>query len=229
MPNNNEVMKKIGRKTNTSQSAGMTSGTSNAPSTAPPIPQGVPQSINQTGMEDDEARRTSETVLSTPNNDQVIESFQDPEDREEDESRSDISVGFENFEELTELGTPYRASDLPLDQDLYSEITVEFPSCKVFLLYGDSARGLKKSEKVFFTAGRHFQALKLGEAGLPRSISNSTEKAMTRSGCRGVFSEELAILNELLTKLYCFKDQDGIGFAVQKNILINLNQRLRAC
>lgn len=67
--------------------------------------------------------------------------------------KSDISLGVRNFEELTELGMPYRASNLPLDQDLYSEIMVEFPSCKVFSSYGDSERGLKKSEKVFFTAG----------------------------------------------------------------------------
>ena len=224
MPNNNEVSKKLGRRTNNSQSAGM----SNAPSITPLTPQGAPQTINQPEAENDDARRTSETVLGTSNSRQVIESFQDPREQEEDDLRSDVSLGFGNFEELMELGVPYRASDLPLNPDAYSEITVEFPSCKAFSSYGDSEKGLKKSEKVFFTAGRHFQALKLGEAGLRQSMANSTEKAMSQSGRRKVFSKELAILNELLTKLYCFRDHDRIGFAVQRIILVNLNQRLRA-
>jgi len=51
---------------------------------------------------------------------------------------------------------------------VYSEVVIEFPSCKPFSSYGDSEKGLRKSEKVFSTAGQHFQALKLGEVGLRR-------------------------------------------------------------
>lgn len=89
-------------------------------------------------------------------------------------------MGLTEFGELTELGFPYRASDLPLDRDLYSEVFIEFPSCKAFSTYSVSEKGLKKSERVFST-GRHFQALKLGEASLQRPIASSIGKTMSRN------------------------------------------------
>ena len=98
----------------------------------------------------------------------------------------------------------------------------------MFSSYGDTEKGLKKSEKVFSTAGRHIQALKLGETSLRRSISNYPGKNMSRNERKKIFTEELAILNELLTNLYCFKDDDRVGFALQRIILVNLNQQLRA-
>lgn len=227
MSNNNETTKKAGRKTNNSQSAGMTSNTGGTPSITPLIPQGAPRMFNEPEIGNVEIARNSESVPGASNDEQVTQLLQELEEQEKDDSRSDISLGFGNFEELTELGSPYLASDLPLDQDAYCELTIEFPSCKAFSSYGDSKKGLRKSERVFTTAGRHFQALRLGEAGLGRSVSSVTE-TMSRSERRKVFSEELAILNELLTKLYCFKDQDRVGYAIQKIILVNLNQRLRA-
>ena len=47
---------------------------------------------------------------------------------------------------------------------------------------------------------------------------------MLQNECKRVFSKELAILNELLTKLYRFKDGEHVGFALQRIILINLNK-----
>ena len=229
MSSNNEGTKKVGRKTNNSQSAGMTSSTSNAPIVASSVPQNTPQVRNLPEPEDDDTRQTPETFLSASSGGQVVEPFKDPEELENEESRSDHNLGMGDFEELTEMGSPYRTSDLPSDRDAYSEITIEFPSCKAFSSYGDSEKGLKKSEKVFSTGGRHLQALKLGEVSLRRPISGSIGKNMSRNERKKVFSEELGILNDLLTNLYCFKDGNRVGFAIQKIILINLNQRLRAC
>ena len=225
MPNNNDGTKKIGRRTNNSQSAGMTSGTSNTPGMKSPIPQEVLPTNTLPEMENDEMRPISENA---PSGEQGAEPFEDPADQEEDDLRSDYSLGLVEFGELTELGTPYRPNDLPLDQNAYSEVTIEFPSCKAFSSYGDTEKGLKKSERVFSTAGRHLQALKLGETSLRRSISSYPGKNMSRNERKKIFTEELAILNELLTNLYCFKDEDRVGFALQRIILVNLNQRLRA-
>ena len=227
MPNNNETSKRTSRKTNNSQSAGMTGGMSGAPVVVPSVPQGTPLVGILPEMEIDDTKRITEGLLGTPSGGPVIEPFQDPEDQEEDDLRSEHDLGIKEFEELTELGIPYRASDLPDDREAYSEITVEFPSCKAFSMYGDSEKGLRKSEKVFSTAGRHFQALKLGEVGLRRPIASSSGRNMSRNDRKRIFSEELAILNELLTNVYCFKDDDRIGYAIQKIILVNLNQRLR--
>ena len=227
MPHSNEMSKKSGHKTSNSQSAGMSSGTSNIPVIATSIPQGAPQADTFPETED-YVRQTSENVLNAPSSGQDVEPLGSIEEQEEEDSRSEYSLALGDFGELTELGSPYRASDLPLDRELYSEVTIEFPSCKSFSSYGDSEKGLKKSEKVFSTTGHHLQALRLGETSLRRSISNTTEKNMSRNEHKRVFSEELAILNELLTKLYCFKDGEHVGFALQRIILVNLNQRLRA-
>ncbi|EDR10742.1 uncharacterized protein LACBIDRAFT_324609 [Laccaria bicolor S238N-H82] len=223
MANNNEGTRKTGRKTNNSQSAGMAGGTSTTPGITSSTSQVVPPTNTLPEAENDEARPISE---SAPSGGQHVESFEGPADQEEDDIRSDYSLGLVEFGELTELGGPYRASDLPSDRSAYSEITIEFPSCKAFSSYGDMEKGLKKSEKVFSTAGRHLQALKFGETSLRRSISNYPGKNMSRNR-KKVFTEELGILNELLTNLYCFKDEERIGFALQRIILVSLNQRLR--
>jgi len=52
---------------------------------------------------------------------------------------------------------------------------------------------------------------------------------MSRNEHKRIFSEELSILNDLLTNLYCFRDNDHVRFAIQRIILVNLNQRLRVC
>ena len=226
MPNNNDA-KKIGRKTNNSQSAGMTSGTSSTPVVTSSVPQSTPQTRALPEIDNDDTTK-SETVQGASSGEQVIGPLQNPEDLDEDNLGSDYNSSLRDFGELTPLGIPYRANDLPLDQKAYSEITVEFPSCKEFSSYGDSEKGLKKSERVFSTAGRYFQALKLGEEGLRRPIPTSAGKNMSRNERKRIFSEELGILNELLTNLYCFKDEDRVGYALQRIILINLNQRLRA-
>ena len=194
----------------------MTSGTSSTPQT-----RALPEIDN-----DDTTK--SETVQGASSGEQVIGPLQNPEDLDEDNLGSDYNPSLRDFGELTPLGIPYRANDLPLDQKAYSEITVEFPSCKEFSSYGDSEKGLKKSERVFSTAGRYFQALKLGEEGLRRPIPTSAGENMLRNERKRIFSEELGILNELLTNLYCFKDEDHVGYTLQRIILINLNQRLRA-
>ena len=229
MPNNSETTKKHARKTNNSQSAGMTGAASNAPSFTPPVSQEAPQTSIFPDTVSEDARRVSEVVQGAPSSRQAKDPFVDPGEQEEEDSRSESNLDLTEFGELTKLSLPYRASDLPLDRDLYSEVTIEFPSCKTFSTYGDSEEGLKKSEKVFSTAGRHFQALKLGEASLRRPIASSVGKTLSRNERRKLFSEELSILNELLTNLYCFRDGNRVGFATQRIILVNLNQRLKAC
>ena len=201
----------------------MSSGMSNIPVIATSISQGAPQADTFSETED-YARQTSEDILNVPSGGQDVEPFGSIEEWEEEDSRSEYSLALGDFGELTESGSPYQAGDLPLDQELYLEVTIKFPSCKAFSSYGDSEKGLNKAEKVFSTANCHLQALKLGETSLQQSISNTAEKNMSRNKCKRVFSEELAILNELLTRLYCFKDGECVGFALQRIILINLNQ-----
>ena len=104
MPNNNDGTKKIGRRTNNSQSAGMTGGTSNTPNTRSPIPQEVLPTSTLPEMENDEMRPISENA---PSGGQGVEPFKDPADQEEDDLRSDYSLGLVEFGELTELGVPY--------------------------------------------------------------------------------------------------------------------------
>ena len=165
MSNNNEGTKKFGHKTNNSQSAGMTSGTGSASITMVSVPQGaietkvLPEADNQDLTK-------SETVQGASGNESVTGPLQDLEGGEEDNLGSDVNPNLREFGELTQLGTPYRFSDLPVDRDAYSEIRIDFPSCKEFPLYGDLQKGLKKSERVFSTAGQYFQALKLEEEGL---------------------------------------------------------------
>ena len=105
-------------------------------------------------------------VLGVSSGRQVIEPFQNPEKQKEDDLRSGYGLGLVDFGELGKLGSPYQASNIPSDQEAYSEVIIKFPSCKPFSSYGDSEKGPKKSEKVFSMAGQHFQALKLGEASL---------------------------------------------------------------
>ena len=154
MANNNEGTRKTSRKTNNSQSAGMTSGTSNAPAAASSVPQNTPQTRNIPEAEDNDTRQTAEIVPSTSGSGQVIGSSKNPEEHEDDDFRSDYNLGLGDFEELTDMGSTYRANELPSDQDAYSEIVIEFPSCKAFSSYRDSEKGLKKLERVFTTAGR---------------------------------------------------------------------------
>ena len=131
--------------------------------------------------------------------------------------------------DLVDLGTPFAPDDLP-DRGSYKEILVEFPACMPFSSFGESITdtGLDRSEKIFALAGRHRQALQLGETALRRPIYSSYGKVISRKERRDLFKEEMDILRELLTNLYYFNNNtDGAGFALQKIILINLNQQLK--
>ena len=100
-----------------------------------------------------------------------------------------------------------------------------------FSSFGESVTdsGFERSEKIFALAGRHRQALQLGEAALRRPIYSSYGKVVSCEGRKDLFKEEMDILKELLSNLYYFNS--GIsqaGFALQKIILVNLNHRLKA-
>ena len=136
---------------------------------------------------------------------------------------------YPDIEDLTDLGAPFGSEDLP-DRGAYKEVFVEFPACMPFASFGETVTdtGLDRSEKIFTLAGRHRQALQLGEAALRRPIYSSYGKVVSRKGRKDLFKEEMDILRELLTNLYHFNS--GINqadFALQKIILVNLNHRLK--
>ncbi|EDR12628.1 uncharacterized protein LACBIDRAFT_323223 [Laccaria bicolor S238N-H82] len=135
-----------------------------------------------------------------------------------------------DIEDLTELGTPFAFEDLP-DRGSYREIFIEFPGCMPFSSFGETVTdtGFDRSEKIFALAGRHRQALQLGEAALRRPIYNSYNKVVTRKGRKDLFKEEMDTLKELLSRLYYFNDESNVaGFALQRIILVNLNHQLKA-
>ena len=137
---------------------------------------------------------------------------------------------YPDIEDLVDVGEPFASEDLP-DRGAYKEIFVEFPSCMPFSSFGETVTdtGLDRSEKIFALAGRHRQALQLGEAALRQPIYSSYDKVVSRKGRKDLFKEEMDILRELLTNLYYF-NEDGTnqsGFALQKIILVNLNHRLK--
>ena len=88
--------------------------------------------------------------------------------------------------------------------------------------------GLDRSERIFALAGRHRQALQLGETALCQPIYSSYDKVVSRKGRKDLFKEEMEILRELLTNLYYFSNETNQArFALQKIILVNLNHRLK--
>ena len=108
---------------------------------------------------------------------------------------------------------------------------MDFPACMPFSSFGESITdtGLDRSEKIFTLAGRHRLALQLGEAALRRPIYSSYGKVVMRKGRKDLFKEEMEILKELLSSLYYFSNgTNQAGFALQKIILVNLNQRLKS-
>ena len=118
--------------------------------------------------------------------------------------------------DLVDLGTSFAPNHLP-NRGSYKEILLEFPACMPFSSFRESITdtGLDRSEKIFALAGQHRQALMLGETALQCPIYSSYGKVVSQ-------------IRELLTNLYYFNNNtDGAGFALQKIILINLNQQLK--
>lgn len=107
--------------------------------------------------------------------------------------------------EDVELGVPFTPEDLP-DQGSYKEITVEFPACLPFSSFGEfiTDMGLDRSEKIFTLAGRHRQALQLGETALQQPVYSSYGRVVSCKGWKDLFEEEMDILKELLSNLYYF-------------------------
>ena len=100
-----------------------------------------------------------------------------------------------------------------------------------FSSFGESITdtGLDRSEKIFALAGRHCQALQLGEAALRRLIYSSYGKVVTRKGRKDLFKEEMDTLKELLSHLYYFNNgANGAGFMLQRIIPVNLNHQLKS-
>ena len=88
---------------------------------------------------------------------------------------------YPDVEDLIDLGAPFGPDNLP-DRGAYKEILVEFPTCMPFSSFGESITdtGLDRSEKIFALAGRHCQALQLGEAALWWPIYSSYGKLVSR-------------------------------------------------
>lgn len=78
-----------------------------------------------------------------------------------------IEPEYPDIGDLVELGAPFAPEDLP-DRGLYKEILIDFPACMPFSSFMESVTdsGFERSEKIFALAGRHRQALQLGEAAL---------------------------------------------------------------
>ena len=218
-----------GRKTNNSQSAGMTKGPTNKPiSGTTNTPRGKEITLE-----------TSTQNVFTPGTPDISEgldipealSFQTAQERDQQTPIPEAAeTGYPDIEDLVDIGVPFAPEDLP-DRGAYKEILVEFPSCMPFSSFGETVTdtGLDRSEKIFALAGRHRQALQLGEAALRRPIYSSYDKVVSRKGRKDLFKEEMDILRELLTNLYYFNDDrtNQAGFALQKIILVNLNHRLK--
>ena len=157
-------------------------------------------------------------------------SFQTAQERDQPSLNPEmIEPELPEVEDFVDLGAPFALEDLP-DRGSYKEVLVEFPACMPFSSFGESISdtGFDRSEKIFALAGRHRQALQLGEIALRRPIYSSYGKIVSRKERRSFFKEEMDILRELLTNLYYFNNgTDNVGFALQKIILINLNQQLK--
>ncbi|EDR12182.1 uncharacterized protein LACBIDRAFT_323267 [Laccaria bicolor S238N-H82] len=218
-----------GRKTNNSQSAGMTRQTSNTPTSGTTTtPRGREAKLE-----------TSTQNMFMPGTPELSEGLDIPEapsfqTAQERDQPSIISEGIEpehpGVEDLTDLGAPFAPEELP-DRGSYKEVVVEFPACMPVSSFGKSVTetGLDRSEKIFALAGRLRQALQLGEAALRRPIYSSYGKIVSRTERREIFKEEMDVLRELLTNLYHFDNgANQVGFALQKIILVNLNQQLKS-
>ena len=226
MGDNTKRSSTSGRKTNNLQSAGMTANTPIS-GTMTNTPQG-----KETKLE------TSTQNVFMPGTPDLTEELDVPEAvsfqtaQEQDQPSlvpETIKPEIPEVENLVNLGVPFAPEDLP-DRGSYREVLVEFPACMPFSSFGESITdtGLERSEKIFALAGRHSQALQLGEIALRRPIYSSYGKIVSRKEQRSFFKEEMDILRELLTNLYYFNNgTDGVGFALQKIILINLNQQLK--
>ena len=71
-------------------------------------------------------------------------------------------------------------------------------------------------------AGRHRQALQLGETVLRQPIYSLYNKVVSCKRRKDSFKEEMGILKELLSNLYHFQSATNqAGFALQKIILVN--------
>lgn len=149
MPNNNENTKKARRKTNNSQSAGMSSGTSNVPVATLSVPQGAPPTDAFPEAVYNDMRRKSESILDAPSGEQVVEPFEDPGEQEEGDSRSDYSLGLGEFGELTELGNPYQASDLPRIEKFTPKLRSNFLAVKHFRRM-EIWREVQGNQKMYF-------------------------------------------------------------------------------
>ena len=157
-------------------------------------------------------------------------SFQTAQERDQ-QTMIPETIGPEDSDlaDLIEIGALFAPEELP-DRGAYKEVMVEFPACMPFSSFGESITdtGLDRSEKIFALAGRHRQALQLGETALCRPIYSSYDRVVSRKGRKGLFKEEMDILKELLTNLYYINSgTDQAGFTLQKVILVNLNHRLK--
>ena len=223
-----------GRKTNNSQSAGMTKGSSNKTSFG----------TTDTPRGKEVALETNTQNVFTPGTPDIPEGLDIPEissfqtaqeqdrltpiDRQATVAET-IDPDYPDIEDLVEMGVPFGREDLP-DRGAYKEVIVEFPACMPFSSFGESITdtGLDRSEKIFALAGRHRQALQLGETALRRPIYSSYDKVVSRKGRKDLFKEEMEILRELLTNLYYFNNgTNQVGYALQKIILVSLNHRLK--
>ena len=223
-----------GRKTNNSQSAGMTKGSSNKTSFG----------TTDTPRGKEVALETNTQNVFMPGTPDIPEGLDIPEissfqtaqeqdrltpiDRQATVAET-IDPDYPDIEDLVEMGVPFGREDLP-DRGAYKEVIVEFPACMPFSSFGESITdtGLDRSEKIFALAGRHRQALQLGETALRRPIYSSYDKVVSRKGRKDLFKEEMEILRELLTNLYYFNNgTNQVGYALQKIILVSLNHRLK--
>ena len=170
-----------GRKTNNSQSTGMmakgpanvtTSGTTNTPRGREISLETSMQNMFTPGMpEMPEGLDIPEAAL-----------FQTAQERDQTPLIPEtVESDYRDVEDLIDLGTPFAPDDLP-DQGAYKEVLVEFPACMPFSSFGESITdtGLDRSEKIFTLAGRHRQALQLGEVALRRPIYSAYGKVVSR-------------------------------------------------
>lgn len=218
-----------GRKTNNSQSSGMIKGTSNVATLGTTnAPRGKEVTL--------ETNTQNTFTPGTPDMPEGLDipetsSFQAAQERNQQMPIPDTNEPEDPYvKDLVELGVPFAPEELP-DRGSYKEVLVSFPACMPFSSFGESITdtGLDRSEKIFALAGRHRQALQLGESALRRSIYSSYGKVMSRKIRKDLFKEEMNILKELLSNLYYFNDgANQTGFALQKIILINLNRRLKS-
>ena len=169
-----------GRKTNNSQWAGMTRNTTN----------NTPISGTTTNMpcRRETKLETNTQNVFTPGTPDLPDELDVPEAvsfqtaQEQDQQSLIPEMGDPELPEvadLVDLGTLFAPDDLP-DRGSYKKILVEFPACMPFSSFRESITdtGLDRSEKIFALAGRHCQALQLGETALRRPIYGSYGKVI---------------------------------------------------